>query len=430
MKGKYLLTAMVATLLIGSNAFASLARLAVLGSQPVFQNNLVTGAAATTTTNLGNGAFWYDDEYNVFYNPATIMNHKNYVVIQKGVEGGWFDGVGDNFAYGVYVNRGGSTAVGSQVSGTGTVVPGLNGRAAFIGAGNGIGGGAAMATQRPIDLFFGGDMGVKWGAHVAWSYNRDHAGTAVASTDEAPKAGEVTTRYWHLDLGVEVMGFEPWAGVTLNSKYQDTSYDSPATQDLNEFNVGVRYKYENWTPYVSYKKYRESGRAPLATAIQTQTRMNTLGLGVGHATKVADGVTVSKHVGLFYNNTDDTTAAVELNKNYKQYILPLTVNVEADATSWLVLRAGATYDFWNEVKADRKVAAPASGTDTSPVDVKKSLAGNTTFRLGSTFKFGKLNVDSAFGVGNAAAGNSPTLDDTGFGFDSQTFALVSASYRW
>ena len=104
--------------------------------------------------------------------------------------------------------------------------------------------------------------------------------------------------------------------------------------------------------------------------------------------------------------------------------------LEAEATSWLVLRAGIGFDFIN----DRKYNTSNSGQNPNPAPItaaNQSFTGNTSFRIGSTLKFGKLHVDSAFGNGTKPATNAgESLDTSSTGFDSQTFALVSASYHW
>lgn len=424
MTSKFLNTAILATLLVGGNAMATVARQAVLGNQPVFTT---AGGANSITTNSVNGSLWYDDDYNVFYNPAYVNDNKNYATVQKGLEGGWFKSEFENFAYGVYVNRGGTGNTGAQYGSSGLVAPGFGNTTAFVGAAN------TLDTMRPIDLFFGGDTGLKWGAHVAWAYNRNQ----LVGLQPNNGSAEVTNRYWHFDLGAEVMGFEPFIGATVFSKYQNSvATQAPASADLNEFNAGFRYKYEGWTPYAVFKKFRESGIATGA-ANQLQTRNNIVGVGVGHDTKVADGVHVLKNIGVWMSSVEDdngVAAAItggqpnaDAQKDYKDYVLPINVAIEAEATSWLTLRAGASFDVIN----NRKYASTNKGNNPNPVAITNanvSLAGNTSFRVGSTVKFGKLHVDSAFGTG--AGAGAAALDGQNTGFDSQTFALLSTSYHW
>jgi len=364
MKGKFLTTAILATLLVGSNSFASIARQAVLGGQPTF----ISAGGSGVATDAVNGSLWYDGDYNVFYNPSYINDNKNYVTVEKGGEGGFFKSEFENFAYGVYFNRGqagdGGTvaaapnAAGAEATygGTSFVSPGLRISNRFVGTQF-----TALSnmtgTIRPIDLFFGGDTGLKWGMHLSWAYNRDQSianKTASANNESL----EASARYWHVDLGTQIMGFEPFVGLTFASKAQMNLPTTNIVENLDEFNVGFRYKYEGWTPYATFKKYRKSGNGNPAAVPNTlgnvsavqpsilspSARMNIWGVGIGHDTKVADGVHIYKNIGFWQNSVlDDTrdptnTAGFsELNSNYKDMIVPLNVAVEGEATSWLTL---------------------------------------------------------------------------------------------
>jgi len=422
MKGKLLITTMMAAWLAGGSAFASIPRVAVMGSQPVFTSQGGSGVVS----NAVNGSLWYDDDYNVFYNPSALMDNKNYVTVQKGLEGGFFKGEFENFAYGIYMNRGGGAAQTGYGGGQ-FVSPGvasntnlINGLNASSGVAN-TASSATLNTQRPIELFLAGDTGIKWGAHVAWAYNRTQTGATVTNAD-----GEITNRYWHFDLGAQVMGFEPFIGATLFSKYQNTaaSTNRSVEQALDEFNAGLRYKYEGWTPYVAFKKFREGAKG-LEALTQAQVRMNHYGIGVSHDTKVADGVHIYKNIAYWMNSVEDDAGIAESAKDYKETVVPINVAVEGDATSWLTLRAGASMDLINQ----RKFARSSSTASLSVADKVTSVAGTPTFRVGSTLKFGKLHVDSAFGTG-ATTAEAVNLDSQNVGFDSQTFALLSASYHW
>jgi len=447
MKGKFLIMSILAALLVGSNAMASIARVSVFGTQPVF-----TAQASGMSVVSANGSLWYDDDYNVFYNPAYINDTKNRISVEKGVEGGFFKGEFENFAYGVYFNRGGNgtTGIGTSsnaqsVYGGSLVAPGFN-PSAWIGTAEN------LPTQRPIDLFVGGDTGLKWGLHLAWAYDRDQ----TVAVGPSFSGGEVTNRYWHLDGGVQVMGLEPYAGITAFSKYQNNG-PNPATASIDEVNVGARYKYEGWCPYVSFEKTRVDGSPAQNNGVQNQTRVSDFGFGLSHDTKVADGVHIYKNVGLWWAWYQDdlgtgqtqsiagigaaassaATAATNLtgddNNQYTDIVLPVNIAIEADAASWLTLRAGASYDFIN----DRNYAS--NNNQASAVaqvsNRHTSGLGNTKFRIGSTLKFGKLHVDSAFGNGSAnqnltGASSRSSLDNNALGFDSQTFALVSVGYHW
>lgn len=434
MKGKFLTTAILAALLVGSNAMASIARMAVMGGQPLF-----TAASSAMSATAANGALWYDDDYNVFYNPAYINESKNRISVEKGIEGGFFKSEFENYAYGVYFNRGG-TGNAQAAYGVNNVAPGFNPGRWIVNSGA-----ENLNTQRPVDLFIGGDTGIKWGAHVAWAYNRDQLIGTGTATGASFGGAEATNRYWHFDFGAEVMGLEPFIGVTAFSKYQNTG-PNPANANLDEVNAGARYKYEAWTPYVAFEKTRASGSSPAATN-QSQTRISDFGFGVGHDTKVADGIHIYKNVGIWWAWTQDDLGAAggtnggsantapnaQQNMQYTDTIVPLNVAIEGEATSWLTLRAGVEYDLFNN--RNYANSDTSTGNTDNVTNRSSSGLGNTKFRIGSTVKLGKLHVDSAFGNGaatstNVATGNTGNLDSTNIGFDSQTFAMLSVGYHW
>ena len=305
----------ISALVASSSAMASIARQAVIGGQPTFTiaNNgslASNGNTNTITLNTVNGSLWYDDDYNVFVNPSYIMDNKNMVTFNKGLEGGFFSGFADNFAYGVYVNRGGGADGGDSYGGGGFVAPGMKANGRFYT-------GAAAAniidTRRPIDFFIGGDTGIKWGLNITHAYNRDQ--TVANRPDNADT--ETSARYWHATLGAQIMGLEPFFGTTLTSKIQrnnkaDNDNYGVINQHLETYEVGAKYKYEGWTPYLMYRRFTERGAAvgnPVDTVArrmgQTSVQTTVMGGGVGHDTKVADGVHVLKNVGVWRHLVSD-----------------------------------------------------------------------------------------------------------------------------
>lgn len=406
----------------GNEALATVARQAVMGGEPVFTSPADSGA----TTNVVNGSLWYDDDYNIFYNPSYVMDNRNYVVIQKGLEGGFFSSIGENYSYGIYFNRGGGTA--ETIYGGQLVAPGIvTTNRSFIGTAPQV-----LNTQRPVDIFIAGDTYVKWGVKATWAYNRDET-IAIKTQDDA----HVIANYLHVDAGAQVLGLEPFLGITFNSGYENTLNTQLATQNLEEYIGGLRYKYEAWVPYVVYHHYRETG-LQLNQATQKQARMNILGGGIGHDSKVADGIHVYENAAYWTNWVQDDTQSDPTNiRNtlYTDTIVPLNVAIEGEATSWLTLRAGATYHFINQRTFG--VSNTNSALDVGEKRRSGSAgigASTPTFRVGATIKFGKLHIDSAFGTGQTtgalSSADTTNLDTSNVGFDSQTFALLSVSYHW
>src|SRR5690606_10539677 len=86
--------------------------------------------------------------YNIFYNPAYVNDYKNWATIEKSnspgntAQGGFINSF-LNFNFGLYLNR---------VDG----VARLNSTASSDTYSN-------YTNMRPVDIFLGADMGVKWG---------------------------------------------------------------------------------------------------------------------------------------------------------------------------------------------------------------------------------------------------------------------------
>ncbi|HRK03381.1 MAG TPA: hypothetical protein PLH57_12030, partial [Oligoflexia bacterium] len=336
------------------NSDASVARLAVLGTQPEFTN----GSEAVYSPVVP-GSLWYDDNFNMFYNPSHIMDHGSYATFHKGNitsgnnggEGGWVSTIGKQYAYGLYFNRGNSSAIGTDTTAR-LGAPGLNSSTNQVFAGNN----NVLNTRRALDLLVGGDHGFKWGAKLTWAYNRDQSIATQAQDDL-----EATARYWHLALGGQYMGFEPFLGTTFSTRFERNNNDrsAAATDVLEDMNIGLRYRYESWTPYLTYRHYRRSGNGPgisdPTTTVgdtQVQGHMKIMGIGVGKSAMIAKGVDLLANLGFYYTPSGDSTNTNLIYREMKQYVLPLNLGVEADVATWFTLRAGVEYYFWNEISYD------------------------------------------------------------------------------
>ncbi len=127
---------------LSTNAFASKARMEALGQ--------------------GNASFYIQDSRSIFINPAMVNETKNYVVTEWGTsvtagtdtnqapraEGGFFREMG-TFSYGLYL---GNNSSAQDHSGAGATY---------------------LRQSNAMDLFIGGDMGMKWGAKVHYAGGKD-----------------------------------------------------------------------------------------------------------------------------------------------------------------------------------------------------------------------------------------------------------------
>jgi hypothetical protein len=348
-------------MLTASSAFASRARLMVMG----------TGDAGAIlgngTTNFSSGSFYYDDAYNIFYNPSYVNDFKNWATIEK-----------SNFA-GSAVTQG-SSAQGGFTAGIEAFNLGfyLNRQEAIQGTY------AASDTMRPFEVYLGADMGVKWGVGVAWSNNRQDTGT----DDEI-----------NLKLGAQVAGFEPFGSFLVKGDNKVGGTDNKNKGWV----IGTRYRWGEWIPYLAWS------RGQFDVAGTTAVKNNTYGVGIGRNAKVAEGARLAYAIG-FWRTT--STANAQNGRN----IIPIDVSAEADATSWLTVRAGLHYRLWDRL-------------------ANQTTADTTSGRVGLTTHLGKADVDWALGVGAAdeaigATPNTHTTDTQLLGVGPGFFTGLGVTYHW
>ena len=351
---KTIISALVlAGMILGSNAQASDAREAVM-----------RGGG----NNVNAGSFYYDSMYNIFYNPVYINDMKNYVIFEKN------QGIGTaasmhGFNMAVYFNR--NNAFGTNVTSVG---------ASGVSSG-------AYATA-PVDFVIGGDAGVKWGLGLTYASNKVY-GTDKTSSDLEARAG------------ISMNGLEPFVGFHIIGK-------NGASEDKNKgFNIGARYHYGEWTPYFSYVNKKWEDHTGATTG---DVKDNNWVVGLGREAKLGDSARLMYAVYYYRGKTESSDAAAT-GADKKVSGVPANVSVEADATSWLTLRAGATHN----------VIGPRTAGFVA-----------TTARVGGTFHMGKVDADFVFGNddNSGAASTGGNIDTSSVGFSDDTFSKVSLRYSW
>jgi len=372
---KRILTAIVLAGLMTGSAFASNAREGVLFSGD--------GGAY-----LNKGSFYYDSMYNVFYNPAYVNDFKNWVIFEKNAansaEGGFVTSM-MNFNFGLYLNR--------QANSNGVKL--LNNSFASSAAG--------LAGMNPIDVIFGGDSGVKWGIGLTYAAYHNSAATVNTVT------GNTNANALIVRGGVSVGELDPFFELRLkdNAKANKATGALTTTEEKNTgWAAGLRYHWGEWTPYGVYNHTKQTITGTGAANSST----NKYVIGFGRSTKLGEGARLMYALAAAKMTTD--TGGVKA----KNFVLPLNMGAEADATSWLTLRAGMQYNVFNNTSG-------SGGTGTSGTN-------NVLARMGGTFHAGKADVEYAFGNSLGGTTAPGTYDSPAVGFDSETFHTVSLSYKW
>jgi len=332
----------------------------VIASLAVLSTSAFASKARMEALGQGQVSRYIMDTRSVFLNPAMVNEQKNYIITEWGsaqnsgtdtdaaprAEGGFFREMG-TFTYGLYLGNNGSRLEHSNTF---------------------------LDQTNALDLFLGGDMGVKWGARVHYANAKDETG-AVNKKHNA----------FGLGLGAEMGDAEAYVNVDLADKSTGETVASYESKLKPSYTVGGSYKFAGWSFFAEYdmSKLNET----LATA--TTEKDSTILVGAGRVHEINPTARLITDLSLTMN-TNETTA----NGKVKTNALPATLGMEVDATSWLVLRGSVAQ---NIIFGEQKLA---NGK-------KKTIPNSTTVNAGATLNFGKLKVDGM--IGNTAASRAGTV---------------------
>jgi hypothetical protein len=339
---------------LSTSAFASKARLNALGQGD------------------DRGSFYVEDSRNIFRNASKINTHKNFLTTEWGTdnaaedtaqapnaEGGFFREMG-SFAYGIYL--------GSDIDSQN------DNRTNY------------QTQDNDLDLFFGGDMGVQWGARLHWaSGNTENAGTFKK---EHSNLG--------LGLGMTMGDIEAYGNFILS----DESKGGAASGDKFEakgLNLGAAYTIAGNKIFLDYDM---DGYDNTVSGAKTEVTNTSFALGVGRIHEVSSTARLNMDIKYVSSKAETKTTSTTENSTSK---LPVTLGFEADATSWLVLRGSVSQTVLINSYENKTATATNKGTNANQTDVN----------AGATLNFGKLKVDGAIGtaVGTGNETGVLTTDD-------------------
>lgn len=343
---------------LSTNAFASKARMEALGQ--------------------GTESFYLSDSRSIFLNPAALNDTKNYITTEWGAqtnvdtaaapraEGGFFREMG-SFAYGLYLGNAGDNRTTT-------------------------GGTAFLNHQNAMDLFISGDMGVKWGAKLHYANSKDEATTTYTRKNSALGLG----------LGVAQGDLEGYANLDLSDKSTGASVAGDEWKNKLGMQVGASYKWSGMTffaDYASTNKEVKVGTGSGITAVDGNAvaalgtitlKSSEITVGAARVHEVNPTSRVITDAKLVMGTTQvGGSSTTTLNGKIKTNKLPVTLGMEADATSWLVLRGSVSQ---NVILGETKNVAGK----------KASIANSTLINAGATLNFGKLKVDGVIGTTDGA----------------------------
>ncbi len=376
------LTVALGLAVLATPAFASKARLQALG-----EDNY--------------GSAYISDNRNIWLNAAQINNHKDLVTYEFGTEqtgddaatprgeGGFYRTSG-NLAYGVHFGGASSTSNAMRLA------------SGLAGAGE----------QNNIDVFVGGDAGMKWGANL---------GYAKTSDESSPLTGEsMRTR-----LGVISGDTQGYANINLINNAKGTA--GKKFEGQMGYQLGAIHDWNGSTLFVDYRKFDAEN-----TTDKKDIGLKQLEIGIGRVTKLNDKTNMFAKASYLTAEVDNENSTNVFGaggltpcgtgnlavfcQEYKTSRVPVVVGLETEATSWLTLRSSVGAVVW--------------GSEEDKTN-ERSIQNATIVNAGATLKFGELSVDGVIGNGTAQ-GAAPAANgtDTGTLRTDSLMSRVSMTYKF
>lgn len=387
------LTVALGLAVIASPAFATKARMEALGEDSF-------------------GSYYINDNRNIFLNPARITENKDFVTFEFGAAGdsitdtdsaatpragGGFAKSHGNMVYGLHF--------GDSSPSTGTV------RAIT---------GANLQEVQPLDLFIGGDAGIKWGASFTYeNFDGEGRDTQVRLLSQGMRL-----------RGGAIMGdLDVFAHLSLDNKAQDY-LGNKVEGDMGLF-LGAGYMLNNYKLFADYRQVNveyDATNGPLANITGQDAKLNIIRLGAGRQERLNDRATLFAKAMVVRTMLEDdggnsfATATARVPGESTEVVLPLVVGLEFAATSWLDLRASVVQNVFSQSEFDPKAGSKSS-----------NHVANTSVRAGASLKFGEFSVDGLISTGSIGDNTDTTVDTTGGNGALRTDSLmtrVSMIYRF
>lgn len=248
--------------------------------------------------------------------------------------------------------------------------------------------------QNALDLFYGADLGgMKWAVNLHYTNAKNEGAAPAGSTFTNQKESSLG-----INLGVRTDMWNAYLRATPTAKQETITPASTDSEYDSHYTVGGGAWFDSLYVYAQY--FTSKDKAP-ATAVETTNYK----VGVNENKKIEGG---NFFYGIAY-------ASDEVKDNKKVTALPLTMGIELDAASWLVLRASATQSVILQ-ETETKVPAPTK---------KSQLLNDTTVAAGAGIKFGKMTLD---GMISTTGGATPAPGSTGTIDANNTLSQVSLTY--
>lgn len=388
---------------LATPAFASKARLQALGESTY-------------------GSYYINDNRNIFLNAAQVNNHKDLVTFEWGATNN------NAAAQDAQDNNVAPKAEGGVFFGNGNMVYGVqlgsesNSSTAFrnwAGITN-----SYASENNVLDFFVGGDAGIKWGANLTYSKSAENEDAATSVGGDA-KQEAMRTR-----LGVEAGNWQAFANINIANKAEQAN-GGQEFKGKTGFQIGGSYDLNEYRLFAEYQTLAGSDEVN-----DNDASVNSMMIGAARTTKLNDKANL--FTKLQFSNTNCTNegtnaltiandasntdltciAAAGSEDETKVTSVPLTIGLEYDATSWIVLRGSVSQSIMGTVEVHGD---------------KRSQSNTTRVAAGATLKFGDLNVDGVVGTdsdGNGTTTSNSTAGSNGVLRTDAIMSRVSMTYRF
>ena len=336
------------------------------------------------------GSYYINDNRNIWLNPAQITNHKDLVTFE------WGDASGSGTAADVDTNAS-PRAEGGVNKAYGNMVYGLHlGSASNTANALRLASGVTATEENNIDLFVGGDAGLKWGANLGYS----------SSSDDETATNESKQESMRTRLGVIMGDTQAFANISIMNEAEGGAQDQEFDGELG-YQVGVIHAWQGNSIFADYRSFN----AEVDGAADGDIMLKQLLVGMGRVERLNDKANLYAKIQYQMVDTENEASTDNFGagncggltsapfcEEYKSQRIPVVIGLEHDSASWLTLRASVGQVIWGS-EEDK--------------DDERPVGASTFVNAGATLKFGELSVDGVIGNGDGGLGS--TGDSTAAG---------------
>ena len=381
------LTVALGLAVLATPVFASKARLQALGEDSY-------------------GSAYINDNRNIWLNAAQINNHKDLVTYEFGGnvnqdsaenargEGGVYKAHG-NFVYGVHFGGASNTGNGLRAA-AGLLEVDVDDVESFQGTSN---------EENNVDLFIGGDAGMKWGANLGYARTQGAEGEGNYGESLRTRLGVImgdTQVYANINLINNAKG--GLEATNVPAPFPGTLSGSAKFEGKLGYQVGAIHAWEGNTLFADFRSFDMESAINVAGVYDEKEDLSSkqLEVGIGRVERLNDKTNLFAKASFFMRNLEndhgksgglfgaagacDFGTASAFCESYDSQRVPVVVGVETEATSWLTLRASVSQTIWGTQEID-----------TSAEKIESGFRNTTAINAGATLKFGELSVDGVIG---------------------------------